>query len=304
MIIDIHDLNFSYGTTPVLTGVNLHIEAGEVVAILGPNGAGKTTLIENLIGTYTPNSGNVRVLGINPREADNTYWSQVGLVQQQWNDHQKWRVCDQLEWVRSAHLGAAHTSNTRTPRSVDEALASIDLADKKYSRLGKLSGGQRRRVDFATATIAHPSLLILDEPTTGLDPAAKAQIHDLISDAVDAGATVLITTHDLSEAEKIASRVVILAGGRIIADDTPYGYREKYTHQAEIRWRENGHPHVHSTSEPERFTRELLNRTDSTISALSISRPTLEDVYLRMVSDESLDPADTSAIPSTQETTA
>ena len=187
---------------------------------------------------------------------------------------------------------------------MDEALASIDLADKKYSRLGKLSGGQRRRVDFATATIAHPSLLILDEPTTGLDPAAKAQIHDLISDAVDAGATVLITTHDLSEAEKIASRVVILAGGRIIADDTPYGYREKYTHQAEIRWREDGQPHVHSTSEPERFTRELLNRSDATVTALSISRPTLEDVYLRMVGDDTLAPANSSATPTIQETTA
>lgn len=291
MLIDIHDLGFSYGETSVLKGVNLNVEAGEVVAILGPNGAGKTTLIENLIGTYAPDAGTVRVLGINPREADSAYWSQVGLVQQQWNDHRKWRVCDQLEWVRNAHLSTATPhSKQRLPRSVDEALASIGLSEKKYTRLGKLSGGQRRRIDFATATIAQPSLLILDEPTTGLDPVAKSQIHDLISDAVDAGAAVLVTTHDLAEAEKIASRVVILAGGRIIADDTPYGYREKYTHNAEIRWQENGQPQVHSSTQPEAFLRTLLNRTDATISALSVTRPTLEEVYLTMLADHSSTP--------------
>lgn len=288
MLIDVNNLEFSYGSTPVLQGVNLHVQAGEVVAILGPNGAGKTTLIENLIGTYAPAAGSVRVLGINPREADNAYWSNLGLVQQQWNDHRKWRVCDQLEWVRNAHLNGSSSATTREPRTVDEALAAVGLVDKKHARLGKLSGGQRRRIDFATATIAHPSLLILDEPTTGLDPAAKAQIHDLISAEVDAGATVLVTTHDLAEAEKIASRVVILAGGRIIADDTPYGYREKYTHHAEIRWREDGRPQVHSSTTPEDFVRELLGRDDADITALTVTRPTLEDVYLRMIGERSL----------------
>lgn len=303
MLIDIEDLTFSYGSTSVLKGINLQVKPGEIVAILGPNGAGKTTLIENLIGTYAPDSGSVRVLGINPRATNNAHWSQVGLVQQQWNDHQKWRVGDQLEWIRSAHLGTS-TARTRTPRTVDEALASVNLEEKKYSRIGKLSGGQRRRIDFAAATINHPQLLILDEPTTGLDPVAKTQIHDLISNEVDAGATVLVTTHDLTEAEKIASRVVILAGGRIIADDTPYGYREKFTHQAEIRWRENGHPHVHSTSQAEDFTRKLLSRTDATITSLSISRPTLEDVYLQMVNQDSLEAAQEPATPTTMETQA
>lgn len=290
MLIDVKNVEFSYGATQVLQGVNLRVAAGEVVAILGPNGAGKTTLIENLIGTYAPFSGSVRVQGINPREADNTFWSHIGLVQQQWNDHRKWRVCDQLNWVRSAHLDNTSPSQaSREPRTVDEALAAVGLVEKKFARLGKLSGGQRRRVDFATATIAHPSLLILDEPTTGLDPAAKAQIHDLISAEVDHGATVLVTTHDLAEAEKIASRVLILAGGRIIADDTPYGYREKYTHHAEIRWRENGRPHVHSSTSPEDFVRDLLNRSDATITALTVSRPSLEDVYLRMITQHATD---------------
>lgn len=287
MLIDVNNLEFSYGSTPVLQGVNLHIQAGEVVAILGPNGAGKTTLIENLIGTYAPASGSVRVLGINPREADNTYWSRLGLVQQQWNDHRKWRVCDQLEWVRNAHLNGSSGATAKEPRTVDEALAGVGLADKKHARLGKLSGGQRRRIDFAAATIAHPSLLLLDEPTTGLDPAAKAQIHDLISQEVDAGATVLVTTHDLAEAEKIASRVVILAGGHIIADDTPYGYREKYTHHAEIRWREDGRPQIHSSTTPEDFVRELLGRDDAEITALTVTQPTLEDIYLRMIGEHS-----------------
>ena len=99
-VITTENLEFSYGDTPVLRGVDLSVEAGEVVCLLGPNGVGKTTLVENLLGSLTPTSGRVRVLGTDPRRAGADFWARVGLVQQSWTDHAKWKVRDQLEWIR------------------------------------------------------------------------------------------------------------------------------------------------------------------------------------------------------------
>lgn len=277
-VITVENLEFSYGTAPVLRGLDLSVEAGEVVCLLGPNGVGKTTLVENLLGSLTPTSGTVRVLGTDPRRAGADFWARIGLVQQNWTDHPKWRVKDQLEWIRSVQLTAASRVI-----GVDEALDAVGLADKADSRLSRLSGGQRRTVDFAAALMAAPELLVLDEPTTGLDPVSKARLHDLILARVDEDATIVMTTHDLAEAERLASRVLIMNEGRIIADGTVTALRERLDRGAEITWIEGGAHHVHTTRSPERFVKGL---DLDAVTGLTITRPTLEETYLSLVSKE------------------
>ena len=278
-VITVENLEFSYGTAPVLRGLDLSVEAGEVVCLLGPNGVGKTTLVENLLGSLTPTSGTVRVLGTDPRRAGADFWARIGLVQQNWTDHPKWRVKDQLEWIRSVQLTTASRVST-----VEEALDAVGLTDKAGSRLSRLSGGQRRTVDFAAALMAAPELLVLDEPTTGLDPVSKARLHDLILARVDEDATIVMTTHDLAEAERLASRVLIMNEGRIIADGTVTALRERLDRGAEITWIEGGAHHVHTTRSPERFVKGL---DLDAVTGLTITRPTLEETYLSLVNKES-----------------
>ena len=277
-VITVENLEFSYGAAPVLRGLDLSVEAGEVVCLLGPNGVGKTTLVENLLGSLTPTSGTVRVLGTDPRRAGADFWARIGLVQQNWTDHPKWRVKDQLEWIRSVQLTAASRVI-----GVDEVLDAVGLADKADFRLSRLSGGQRRTVDFAAALMAAPELLVLDEPTTGLDPVSKARLHDLILARVDEDATIVMTTHDLAEAERLASRVLIMNEGRIIADGTVTALRELLDRGSEITWIEDGARHVHTTHSPERFVRGL---DLDAITGLTITRPTLEETYLSLVNKE------------------
>ncbi|MBF0939674.1 MAG: ABC transporter ATP-binding protein [Schaalia georgiae] len=277
-VITTESLEFSYGEAPVLRGLDIRVGAGEVVCLLGPNGVGKTTLVENLLGSLAPTSGRVRVFGTDPRQAGTGFWAKVGLVQQSWTDHAKWRVKDQLEWIRSVQLTAAERVST-----VAEVLDAVGLSDKADSRLSRLSGGQRRTIDFAAALLASPELLILDEPTTGLDPVSKARLHDLILARVDEDATIVMTTHDLSEAERLASRVLIMNGGRIIADGTVTALRELLDRGSEITWIEDGARHVHTTRSPERFVRGL---DLDAITGLTITRPTLEETYLSLVNKE------------------
>lgn len=274
-VIDVDGVYFAYGSNSVLEDLSLTVESGELVAMLGPNGVGKTTLVENLLGTLAPAKGTVRVCGENPRRVGPSFWSQIGFMSQHWNDHFKWRVIDQLQWI-----SACYESEGTTPRDPHALLDALDLADKAGSTLGKLSGGQRRRTDFAAALLSRPRLLILDEPTTGLDPVAKARIHDLICDAQDEGATVLLTTHDLAEAEKIASRIVILGDRSVLADGTAHELRRRLLGTSQVTWREGDELFVHATGEVEEF----VSRLDLTsITELTITRPSLEDAYLDLI---------------------
>ena len=278
-VVAVDNLSFSYGTAPVLQELDLSVNAGEVVCLLGPNGVGKTTLVENLLGSLAPTSGSIRVLGTDPRRAGADFWARVGLVQQNWTDHAKWRVSDQLEWIRAIQLTASPSA-----MGVTEVLDAVGLADKTTSRLSRLSGGQRRAIDFAAALMGRPELLVMDEPTTGLDPVSKAHLHDLILQRVDDdNATILMTTHDLAEAERIASRVLIMSRGRIIADGSVTALRERLSHDAEVTWVQDGEHHVHATASPERF---LLQLDLGTITDLTVTRPTLEETYLALVGEE------------------
>ncbi|WP_448856225.1 ABC transporter ATP-binding protein [Corynebacterium camporealensis] len=274
-VVAVEQLHFAYGKNSVLKGVDLNIDQGEIVCLLGPNGVGKTTLIENLFGSLKPNEGSIRVLGEDPMSASNDFWAKVSLVQQNWADHKKWTVRDQLEWIR-----ATYATQTDDVLSIDEALDLVGLPEKAKSKMSRLSGGQRRSIDFAAALLPNPQLLVLDEPTTGLDPRSKARIHDRISMLQDKQTTVLMTTHDLAEAEKIADRVVIMDNGRIVANGTPRQLRSEYDHGAEVSWTQDGQAFVHSTESPEAFLQTLdLN----SISNLTVTRSSLEDAYLQIV---------------------
>lgn len=185
---------------------------------------------------------------------------------------------DQLEWIRSVQLTA-----TNRVSGVEEVVDAVGLSEKADSRLSRLSGGQRRTIDFAAALIAVPEILILDEPTTGLNPASRARLHDLILARVDDDATIVMTTHDLAEAERLASRVLIMNEGRIIADGTVAALRESLDRGAEVTWVQGGTRHVHTTHHPERFVKGL---DLDAVTGLTITRPTLEETYLSLVSKE------------------
>ena len=269
------DLHFSYGQHAVLAGVDLELFHGDIVVLLGPNGVGKTTLVENLVGTLVPNRGTVSVLGCNPARPSADFWGRVALIQQNWNDHLKWTVRAQLAWQRELHLSAG-----RPALSVEQVLANVGLSDVAHQTLGRLSGGQRRRIDFAAAQLGQPELYILDEPTTGLDPVARAQVHDHIAAAADAGSAVLMTTHDLAEAEKLASTIAILNDGQIRAQGSVDELRAHLVGKAQVTWQQDGRTHVHATSEVEEFIKTL---DMDAISGLTITRPNLEDAYMDLV---------------------
>jgi ABC-2 type transport system ATP-binding protein len=212
-------LRMRYGSREVLRGVDLVVRPGEVVALLGPNGAGKSTTVEILEGFRRRTGGSVRVLGVDPEHGDERWRARLGVVLQSWRDHGKWRVGELLE-----HLGEFYvpfgTPELPRPWPVDDLLAAVGLDAEAGTRISRLSGGQRRRLDLAVGLLGRPDLLFLDEPTTGLDPHARRDFHDLVRRLAGDRMAVLLTTHDLAEAESLADRVLILAAGRVLAQGT------------------------------------------------------------------------------------
>ncbi len=216
--IAVERLSKRYGEVTALQELSFEVPAGQVVTLLGPNGAGKTTTVEILEGYQVASGGSARVLGADPRHADRARRARVGLVLQS-------SSLDAQLTVREA-LGVYATLFPR-PRPVGEVLELIDLERQADSRIGRLSGGQRRRVDLGLAVIGRPEVLFLDEPTTGLDPAARRQAWTTVEQLRAAGTTVLLTTHYLEEAERLADRGLVLAGGRLLADARPAELRAR-----------------------------------------------------------------------------
>jgi ABC-2 type transport system ATP-binding protein len=201
-----------YGAFAAVRDVSFEVAAGRVTALLGPNGAGKTTTIEILEGFTAPTAGTVRVLGANPRAAGRAWRAKVGLVLQETS------LDGQLSVTEAMSLFGRLYPH---PRRVADVLDIIGMTADARTRIGVLSGGQRRRVDLGIAIIGRPQLLFLDEPTTGLDPEARRRLWSVIENLIADGTTVLLTTHYLDEAQHLASRVIVLADGRIAADASP-----------------------------------------------------------------------------------
>ncbi|MEV4638628.1 ABC transporter ATP-binding protein [Actinoplanes sp. NPDC049548] len=283
MVLDVRDLRMRYGTTDVLRGVSFSAGRGEVVALLGPNGAGKTTTIEILEGFRLRSAGDVRVLGADPAIGGEQWRARLGVVLQSWRDHGKWRVRELLHHL-GTYYAAYSTAGISRPWPVDDLIDVVGLTSQAKRRVGQLSGGQRRRLDVAIGIVGRPEVLFLDEPTVGFDPAARREFHDLVHRLTDVDdTTILLTTHDLDEAEKLADRILILAGGRIIADGSADQLSRRVAGESEVRWTRAGGRYVHSTGDATTFVRGLFRQYGEEIGDLEVRRASLEETYMTLV---------------------
>lgn len=274
-VIDVTSLTKRYGTLTAVNDISFQVVSGECVAMLGPNGAGKTVTTEILAGFRHADEGHVTVLGENPRNASRQWRSRIGVVLQTCRDLPELTVTEAITHV------ATFFSD---PRDVDDVIEITGLTAKAKDRIGRLSGGQRRRVDVALGIVGKPELLFLDEPTTGFDPVARREFWDLITALKDERTTILLTTHYLEEAERLADRVIVIADGSIIASGTAAELGEQNGDAVTVRWSENNQQHERLTATPTAFLRELSTQFDGEIPRLEVIRPTLEDTYLALLS--------------------
>jgi ABC-2 type transport system ATP-binding protein len=198
-----------FGTTVALDGLDLQVRSGELFAVLGPNGAGKTTAISLLLGLQQPDSGTALLFGKSPNYVETR--RQIGVMMQEVALAPELRVCEQIDLV------ASYYPSPLSPAEAMEITNTTSLADRPYA---KLSGGQKRQVQFAMAIVGRPKLLFLDEPTVGLDVQARELMWVTLRKLVNAGASIVLTTHYLEEAEALADRVAVLAKGRLVASGT------------------------------------------------------------------------------------
>ncbi len=210
-VIEVAGLTKRFGTLTAVDDVTFSVEQGEIFGLLGKNGAGKTTTVEILEGYQSPDAGRVQVLGVEPKKGGGAWKDRIGLVLQDSDFDPSHTV---TETVR---LFAGFFSH---PKSVAETLELVGLSDKADTRIGRLSGGQRRRVDVALGIVGSPELLFLDEPTTGFDPSARREFWTMLEGLRSDGTSILLTTHYMEEAQHLCDRIAILATGRIVAEGT------------------------------------------------------------------------------------
>jgi ABC-2 type transport system ATP-binding protein len=266
----------SYGSTEAVRGIDLEVRRGEVFAFLGPNGAGKTTTVEILEGYRRRTGGEVAVLGEDPQRSGRDWRERIGIVLQ------SGRLDPYLTVRESLDLYAGYF---RKPRPTEDVIALIGLEDKADERASRLSGGQQRRLDVGMALVGDPELLFLDEPTTGFDPSARRQAWDVIAGLRDLGKTVFLTTHYMDEAQRLADRVTIIAGGRIVGRGTPADLGERDVGETTIRYRVGGREVSLQTNEPVKALNELTGKAlagGEELEGLEVTRPSLEDVYLEL----------------------
>ena len=210
-VIEVHNLTKRFGRLVAVNDVSFCVDDGEIFGLLGENGAGKTTTIEILEGFQRADGGTVSVLGSDPRHAHRAWRDQIGLVLQESEFDPVHTVSETLS------LFAGFFSH---PRGVLETLELVGLADKAHERVGRLSGGQKRRVDVALGIIGRPKLLFLDEPTTGFDPVARKEFWSVIEGLRDTGTAIVLTTHYMEEAERLCDRLAIMSKGVIVQEGT------------------------------------------------------------------------------------
>ncbi len=289
-------LRMAFGGTEVLYGVDFDVRYGEVFCLLGPNGAGKTTTLEILEGFRAPTAGEVRVLGLDPASQTGRLRERAGMVLQECGFPRQARVGELIEVWRSYY---------RSPRPLGELLEIVELTEMRCTQVRKLSGGQRRRLDFALALAGDPDLVFLDEPTTGFDPEARRRCWAAIENLRGLGKTILLTTHYLDEAERLADRIAILRAGRIELSGTTHevatraglATRISFTTPSALRRRQiplpdgielviTGSQAVCHTDNAAMTLRALLawagEHRLGDLDGLAVTAPRLEDTYLQL----------------------
>lgn len=290
--IDVRGLIKTYGDMTAVDGIDLEVEEGEILAFLGHNGAGKTTTIEILEGFRSRDAGEVQVLGEDPATAPLAWREQIGIVLQESEP------VPELTALESLQMQAAYYTKSRDPNDV---LKLVGLDDSANQRTRKLSGGQKRRLDLGMALVGDPSLVFLDEPTTGFDPSARRESWEMINALRELGHTVLLTTHYMDEAEHLADRIVVISDGVIVARGTAAELADQIKATTRITWS----PVPDTELPPERLgwiidqtgmalieTNDVLptihaltswaTETGGDLPELNVARPTLEDVYLAL----------------------
>lgn len=290
----IEGLRKSYDDFEAVKGVDLTIEAGQVFAILGPNGAGKTTTVEILEGYRSRSAGKVSVLGVDPANPSRSWRERIGIVLQE---------SEQTALLTVRETLAMYAGYYPHPRSVDETIQMVGLLAKSDTRAGRLSGGQKRRLDVGLALIGNPDLIFLDEPTTGFDPEARREAWDVIASMRDLGKTIVLTTHYMEEAQRLADQIAVFADGEIVARGTPneIGGREELPTRVEFSLptriaptdlppefragaRADGRVSI-ETPDPTRSIHELTGwalDVGVQLDDLTVARPSLEDIYLKL----------------------
>jgi ABC-2 type transport system ATP-binding protein len=273
-VVEVRGLRKRYRDVEAVRGIDFDIRRGETFALLGPNGAGKSTTIEILEGYRDRTAGEVRVLGIDPHHGDLPWKARLGIVLQSTGESGTATVREQLR-----HFAGLYPN----PRDVDETIAAVGLEQKANTRIAKLSGGQKRRVDVALGIIGRPELLFLDEPTTGFDPEARRQFWKLIRSLRDEGTSILLTTHYLDEAQQLADRGGIIAGGELVAIGAIDELGGADARVPIVRWVENGVQRQERTTEPGALVARLAAAGEP--ERLEVIRPSLEDIYLELVGE-------------------
>ncbi|WP_375481273.1 ABC transporter ATP-binding protein [uncultured Mycobacterium sp.] len=271
--VHVRGLSKTYGQLHAVRDLDLDVGYGEIFAILGPNGAGKSTTIEILEGHRKRDSGYVRVLGEDPETAGRSWRAKIGIVLQEVSDAGMLTVSETVKMFAKCY---------GTARVPPDVLDLVGLGSVCSSKVRTLSGGQRRRLDVALGVINMPRLLFLDEPTTGFDPEARLQFWDLIRLLAGDGTTILLTTHYLDEAATLANRVAVIAGGKVVAVNSPTKLIGYVSSAATVRWSEGDTVHVEKTDRPTDLIRQR-SRHGGELAELTVTRPTLEDAYLHLI---------------------
>jgi ABC-2 type transport system ATP-binding protein len=295
--IHVAGLHKSYGDFEAVRGIDFEVAQGEVFGLLGPNGAGKTTTVEILEGLRPRTSGSVKVLGYDPATETRAIKDRIGVCLQSTNLPDKMKTHEAL-----ALFAAFYSRNV----DLDKLLQRLQLWEKRNDYYSRLSGGQKQRVALALAMVNDPQLIFLDEPTTGLDPQVRLEIHSLISELRDAKRTILLTTHYIEEAERLCDRVAIVDQGKIIAMGTPREIQARTLGQsrvevkttlpmnAEIPKFDDAEKYVLSddrkqltlfSTRPARTLPELIKWIDQCgleLEDIHLQRPTLEDVFIEL----------------------
>ncbi len=288
-VVSVRDMRKTYAGVTGLDGVSFDIHRGETFALLGPNGAGKSTTIEILEGYRDRTGGEASVLGVDPQHGGIDWKARLGIVLQNTGESGNVTVLEQV-----THFAGYYPN----PRDVGEVIDAVGLADKARTRIGKLSGGQRRRVDVALGIIGRPELLFLDEPTTGFDPEARHQFWSLIDGLKADGTTILLTTHYLDEAAHLADRAAIISGGKIVDIGNIDELGGADARVPLVRWRENGIQREQRTNEPAALVTKLNRDHGGEPELLEVIRPSLEDIYFNLVGARRIDSLETEAVNS------